>query len=381
VVASLAVRHSPNAVKAFSVGYAGRPACDERADALAFANFLGIELLEVELSAHDVVDGFESLVTDMGEPLADAAGSGYRAVMRAAADHGIKVMLQGQGSDEIFWSYGWMRRALAENQLRDAGHGATNLLMRCIRECVGMPALGSPRAFAQWVVQAGGMSEALERFDRLRQQDPQQALFWDVARPMPRIAQAVSRLAGEGLAPAAGLQNARAAFRGRRPDDSWQRTLLKHILGTYLLENGISQADRYSMAAGVEARLPFVDYKLVEHAAGLADTHSDAITPGKQWLRSAVSDVIPDWVLQRPKRGFSPPTRDWVDALVHARGGTLHGGILTSMGVLSAQGAQSLAQPSGLFDRGLRDQLAYQALVLEQWFRGMKSIMEKRVDP
>jgi len=39
------------------------------------------------------------------------------------------------------------------------------------------------------------------------------------------------------------------------------------------------------------------------------------------------------------------------------------------MGLLSNAGAQALARPSGLFDRGLRDQLAYQSLVLEQWFR------------
>jgi asparagine synthase (glutamine-hydrolysing) len=117
-----------------------------------------------------------------------------------------------------------------------------------------------------------------------------------------------------------------------------------------------------------------VDYRLVEHVVGLNDTQADAVAPGKRWLRAAVARDIPEWVLNRPKRGFSPPTREWVAALVRARGESLVGGALVASGLLSKRGARSLARPSGRFDRGLRDQLAYQALVLEQWFRGMRAL-------
>ena len=374
IVASLAVRHSPGKVTAFSVGYEGRPECDERNDASAFARHLGIDMVEVELAADDVVSGFDGLVADMGEPIADAAGSSYRALMQAARRAGIKVMFQGQGADELFWSYGWMRQALAENLARDARPGAWSALANSLRATLRMPMGHSPRAIAQWIVQGGGIVDALSRRERIRQADPEQALFWDVARPMDRIARSVSALAGDGLRDSATLAQARGAFRGRQPGETCQRTLVRHILATYLLENGISQADRYSMAAGMEARLPFVDYKLVEHAVGLNDTRPDAVIPGKQWLRAAVAGDIPEWVLNRPKRGFSPPTNDWVAALVHARGESLTGGALVSAGILSEAGAQVLARPSGAFDRGLRDQLAYQSLVLEQWFRGMRAL-------
>lgn len=374
IVAHLAVRHAPSKVTAFSVGYAGRPACDERADAAAFARHLGLDMVEVELSAGDVVDGFEALVADMGEPIADAAGSSYRAVMRAAAGAGIKVMFQGQGADELFWSYGWMRKALAENLERDAGPSALSAFAACLRQSVRLPAGSSPRALAQWLVQGGGIADAVARYARIRERDPEQALFWDVARPMDRIARSVHAFSGDAFRGSDTLAQARSVFKGRTAGETWQRTLVRHILATYLLENGISQADRYSMAAGVEARLPFVDFRLVEHAVGLSDTQPDAVSPGKRWLRAAVADEIPDWVLSRPKRGFSPPTREWVAGLVKARGETLLHGCLVSEGVLSERGAQALARPSGRFDRGLRDQLAYQALVLEQWFRGMKAL-------
>ncbi len=283
-------------------------------------------------------------------------------------------MFQGQGADELFWSYGWMRKALAENLERDAGPSALSAFAACLRQSVRLPAGSSPRALAQWLVQGGGIADAVARYARIRERDPEQALFWDVARPMDRIARSVHAFSGDALRGSDTLAQARSAFKGRTAGETWQRTLVRHILATYLLENGISQADRYSMAAGVEARLPFVDFRLVEHAVGLSDTQPDAVSPGKRWLRAAVADEIPDWVLSRPKRGFSPPTREWVAGLVKARGETLLHGCLVSEGVLSERGAQALARPSGRFDRGLRDQLAYQALVLEQWFRGMKAL-------
>jgi asparagine synthase (glutamine-hydrolysing) len=373
IVTSLAVRHCTRQVTAFSVGYEGRPACDERKDALAFAQHMGIDLIEVELSTASVVSDFESLVRDMSEPIADPAGSSYRSLMQAARSTGIKVMMQGQGADELFWSYGWMRQALAENTLRDTRPDARALLVDSLRAKLRLPD-SSLRGLAQWVVQGGGVADALSRFRRLSQDDPEQALFWDVARPMDRISNAVSGIAGDALRDTATLQQARGAFRGRGTGESWKQALVRFIMETYLLENGISQAERFCMAAGVEVRLPFVDYKLVEHAIGLNETQQDAVEPGKQWLRKSVAGEIPEWVLNRPKKGFSPPTREWVDGLVRARGDALADGLLVSMGLLSRQGAQYLARPSGLLDRGLRDQISYQCLVLDQWFRGMHHV-------
>jgi len=377
IVASLAARHAACPVKAFSVGYPGRPACDERADAAEFARHLGVEFVEVELEASEVVDGFDALVTDMAEPIADVAGSSYRAVMRAARREGIKVMFQGQGADELFWSYGWMRQALQENMTRDTRPGILDSLGTSLRARMHMPSISSPRRFAQWVVQGGGFVDALEQYERIRRGPEAPGVFWDVARPLRRIANEVARIAGPALAPQAGLEGVLASFPRRESGESWRRWLVRAIVGTYLLENGISQADRYSMAAGVEARLPFVDHVLVEHAVGLNDGRPDAVTPGKTWLRAAVADHIPSWVLSRPKRGFSPPTRDWVASLVRERGPSLATGELVTMGLLSRAGVQLLARPSGPFDRGLRDQIAYQTLVLEQWFKAMQTRLQE----
>src|SRR5690606_26586674 len=125
--------------------------------------------------------GFDALVTDMAEPIADVAGSSYRAVMRAARREGIKVMFQGQGADELFWSYGWMRQALQENVTRDTRPGILDSLGTSLRARMHMPSISSPRRFAQWVVQGGGFGDALEQYERIRRGPEAPGVFWDVA--------------------------------------------------------------------------------------------------------------------------------------------------------------------------------------------------------
>src|SRR5262249_34861404 len=92
------------------------------------------------------------------------------------------------------------------------------------------------------------------------------------------------------------------------------------ICDTYMLENGLAQGDRLSMASSVELRLPLVDYRLAEIVIGLRKVHRDIHCGPKRWLRDAVKGVVPDFVLQRRKRGFSPPWRVWAKSLDRAFG-------------------------------------------------------------
>jgi asparagine synthase (glutamine-hydrolysing) len=102
---------------AFCVGYPGRPPYDERAQARALAESLGMIVHEVELPVESFVDFFPELVRVMDEPIADPAAFGHYSVPRAAAEHGIKVLLSGVGGDEVFWGYPYTTQAVRLNQL------------------------------------------------------------------------------------------------------------------------------------------------------------------------------------------------------------------------------------------------------------------------
>ncbi|MEP6903038.1 MAG: asparagine synthase (glutamine-hydrolyzing), partial [Actinomycetota bacterium] len=114
VVAAFAVHKQPN-LFAFCVGYAGRPESDERCDAETFARFLKVPFFDVELDTQTIVNFFPELNLWRDDPIADIAGFGYYAVMQLAREHGVPVVLQGQGGDELFWGYPQLRAAVEEN--------------------------------------------------------------------------------------------------------------------------------------------------------------------------------------------------------------------------------------------------------------------------
>ena len=127
------------------------------------------------------------------------------------------------------------------------------------------------------------------------------------------------------------------------------------------------------MAHSVEARVPLVDYRLVETVIGLRKAGSDSLEGPKAWLRSAVADLLPPDVLMRPKRGFQPPVFEWHAALFERYGPLLRDGALVRHGILSRSGAEAIstmqASPGGYH------WLPFAVLVLEVWCREMEKVV------
>jgi asparagine synthase (glutamine-hydrolysing) len=327
VIAALAARHGRD-VAAFSVGYPGRPANDERAEAEALAAFLGLPFHEIELSTSEAVDSFEALNLWRDDPIADIAGFGYYAVMRAAADQGVKVMLQGQGGDELFWGYAELRRARAA--ARRAGWR---------RAMIG-PRHGSA-----------------------------QLPFYDKAPDYAYARRHASNYYTPDFAAAVAQVDPAAAFTYDLPWPDPDILLTERICATYLRGNGIAQGERLAMASSVELRLPFMDHKLIETVIGLRRTASDAGLPAKAWLKAAARHLVPAEILGRRKQGFAPPAGEWHAALFARYGGRLADGLLVDRGVLSSEGARALS--AGPWPAGAIAPLSFKALVLELWARQM----------
>ena len=111
-VAVLAARKSPGKIHALTIGFEGAGWRDERKGARELAEHLDMPFHDVEISLGDVVDMFPRCSLDKDDPIADIASHGYYAVAKLARDNNIPVLLQGQGSDELYWGYVWLRRAM-----------------------------------------------------------------------------------------------------------------------------------------------------------------------------------------------------------------------------------------------------------------------------
>jgi asparagine synthase (glutamine-hydrolysing) len=141
----------------------------------------------------------------------------------------------------------------------------------------------------------------------------------------------------------------------------------------YLLQNGIAQGDRLSMANSVELRLPLVDYRLVELAVGIQKVTPCHAAPPKQLLREAARGLLPDYVMDRPKRGFTPPVANWIRALRDRYGKELANGALVEADLLEAGAASHLSATRWRF--GTANDVFFKYLVLEYWYRGIQSLM------
>lgn len=356
VVAALAVRHSDKPLTAFTVGYAGRPKTDERDDAIALARHLGMRISEIEIPTQAVANEFEFLVADRDDPIADISGEGYRAIMRAARASNVPVMLLGQGGDELFWGYEWTRIAvdLADRINRGEAVNASlgnamNSPLQLLRRLLGRTSPSLPTRTA-----------------------PDRLPFYDMA-PVFRSAEgrAIQMYSTDWRAQLAEV-DAGALFRRPRPWTRPDLMVTELVCGTYLLENGIAQADRLGMASSIEARLPLVDYRLVETVVGLRKVRRDDKLPAKAWLKEAVKDLLPDWVLSRPKRGFTPPVMEWHRQIFSRFGRLLPNGRLVEHGALSDAAAVELSV--GPYPNDSVVPLSFKALVLELWLRDLEAL-------
>lgn len=368
VVAAFAAKQQPN-LHAFSVGYSGRPENDERRDAEDLARFLKIPFFDVELKTSEIVEFFPELNYWRDDPIADISGFGYFAVMKLAREHGVPVLLQGQGGDELFWGYPQTREALRESGKKAAI--LQNSRARTLINSLSFPRNRSLRSAARWARDFGGIRSA-RRDLKTYSKNPDRMIFYDRTIDFILAAENINSFYHPNFSARIDENDADSIFTRPNWQNSVETTLTSIICATYLRENGITQGDRLGMASSVELRLPLVDYRFVETVVGLRKTQSDGDLPPKFWLREAVKNDLPERILNRPKRGFAPPTGEWHAALFAAYGDSLRDGFLVEAGVLSGAGGVSLSK--GEFPGEAITPLSFKALVLEQWCRQMLKI-------
>ncbi|MDQ3755072.1 MAG: asparagine synthase (glutamine-hydrolyzing) [Acidobacteriota bacterium] len=375
VAALTAHRKSPPEIHAFSVGYEGSPESDERAAARALALHLGLPFHEVELKANQMVEFFPELVGLRDDPIADISGYGYYSVMRLAREHDVPVMLQGQGGDELFWGYPLLQQAAFESKQKAALEENLWSAWPSYLRWQRLPKRGRA-AVARWVREGGGLLPSWQHLRRHLALPASRIIFYDLAPDFCHAAEGIGKLYAQTFVDDLRATDPTKVWMLAPPSTNIDVRLTRLICDTYLRENGIAQSDRLSMASSVELRLPLVDYKLIETVIGLRKTQPDAHLPSKAWFKIALRDLLPAWVLDRPKRGFEPPTRSWHNALFAAYGNSLPGGYLVQAGVLSQGGACHLA--TGDFPPDAVAPLSFKVLVLEQWCRQMLKVFAAR---
>jgi asparagine synthase (glutamine-hydrolysing) len=294
-VAALMAREIGRPIETFSVAFA-----DSRFSELEYARdvarAIGANSHEIVIDDADFFGALPRLVWHEDEPIAHPSSVPLHFVSALAREH-VKVVLTGEGSDELLAGYGKYPRALLNWR---AGGIYERVVPAAIR---GMVAGGLvPRLPASVGRYARRSFLAMPR-----QPAP---MFLDNFAGMPLHLQRellTGRAHRAGDAYAASL----AYFSHPANGSGMLGRLLYTDVKTYLVELLMKQ-DQMSMSASIESRVPFLDHVLVEFAARLPDRLKLRGFRTKRILREAVRGLLPERILTRRKMGFPVPFAAWM---------------------------------------------------------------------
>jgi asparagine synthase (glutamine-hydrolysing) len=286
VVAALAKRHNPNLLT-FTTGFerAGYSEIDVASESAAA---IGVEHITKVVSAEEMMDALPLIVWYLDDPVADPALVPLYFIAREARKH-VKVVLSGEGADELFGGYTIYREPISLRPFEQlpafVKRGIGSVSARLPEGLRGKDMLrrgaipiesryyGNARIFRPEEL-SGGL---------LRTYDPHSS-YLDVTR---------------------GLYAATTHL-----DDS---TRMQYVdLFTWLRGDILVKADKMTMANSLELRVPFLDIELFGVASTIPTSLKLTKATTKYALRRAIADIVPAHVLNRAKLGFPVPIRHWL---------------------------------------------------------------------
>ncbi|MFC7082340.1 asparagine synthase (glutamine-hydrolyzing) [Halorussus caseinilyticus] len=292
---------SETPVRTFTVGF-DEALFDESRAAREVADYHDTRHREFTVSPADVREVVPEVVDAIGEPFADPSLLPTYVVSRETSDE-VKVALSGDGADELFAGYEKYRGEYFSRYYRAIPGPVRS---RVVEPAVDrLPAsrgndLGEVARKAQKFVRGGVESVPDRHFEWIRLPDDRTTGAFDAANP---VASGRADLAERHAEAESFLPRAR-----RDPLARMQAVDTFHSLPNQMLR----KVDRASMYNSLEVRVPFLDTGVVEYAMGLPTEYKITASDRKRVLKRAFADVLPDSILDRPKRGFDVPIGEWL---------------------------------------------------------------------
>ena len=296
-VAAAAVELGHRNFHTFSVGF-DEPDYSELSYAREMAAHVGANQHEVVIGQRQFLDALPEVVVSTDEPLADLAAVPLLAVCKLARND-VKVVLSGEGSDEVLAGYEMDREVQRIQRIRRLQQLPRPMLVW--GEKIGSAVLGEP--FARRAARIA--HEPLGDWNR---------------RDRPHISVVFSEEEKRQLLPPGGARDSsyvlEREYGSARSSDPLQQ-LLSVYQKSWLVEDLLMKADKMSMATSLELRTPFLDYRLVEWANRQPNHLKVAKTGRNQYttkyvLRRFCRERLPASVTERPKRGFPVPAYRWL---------------------------------------------------------------------
>ncbi len=294
LVVGLAAEVSSQAVKTFTVGFDVGGSYNELEEARLVAKRFGTDHHEVILNASQAQELLPKLIWHLDEPLADQAALPTYLICEFASRY-VKVVLTGEGGDELFGGYpryGWFRLAKRLQErvpafLRSGGLKVTEVMPvpKSWKRYAGLllAELGDAERYLAWVA---NFSEAQKRL-----------LFGPTLQAMK-----------DGGGP----EDLVTSYLGESSTYDLIHTLMYLDMKTWLVDDILTKVDKMSMAVSLEARVPLLDHKLVEFMATLPSSLKIKGLRTKFLLKRTAEGFLPATTIRRKKHAFLVPVAEWL---------------------------------------------------------------------
>jgi asparagine synthase (glutamine-hydrolysing) len=296
VTAALMAKVSGRPIKAFTIGFREKE-FDETAHAALTANRCGAEHV-VSVLTEDNLDLVERLPKIFDEPFGDSSALPTFRLMALAREQ-VTVALSGDGGDELFAGY-----------RRYHFHAKEEWFRKLLPLSVRGPLFGGlawlyPQM--DWAPRALRARHTLEELSA----DTDLGYFHNVSVVDDRTRKALYNPAMKRSLQGYHAVEVLRQFAARAPTDD-PVTRAQYIdIKTWLPSDILTKVDRTAMANSLEVRVPMLDHNFVNWALGLPISAKRRGSQGKLVLKKAVSRLLPEIQVTRPKQGFSMPLAQW----------------------------------------------------------------------
>lgn len=303
-IASLASMETNGDFAAFTGKFSFGEDYDESRYARELAEWRGFSLYEIDITAADFIENIRKVIYHLDYPVAGPGSFPQYMVSQLAAKH-RKVVLGGQGGDEIFGGYTRYLIAYFEQCLKAAIDGTINSGNFVVTYESIIPNL-----------------TALHNYKPLLQEFWREGLFEDMDKRYFRLINRASLLQDEIhwnlLGDYSPFETFQSIFNGHNVGKESYFDRMTHFDFKTLLPALLQVEDRVSMAHGLESRVPFLDHPIVEFAATIPADVKFKDGTMKQILKNAMRPVLPDSIVDRKdKMGFPTPITEWLKKEAH----------------------------------------------------------------
>jgi asparagine synthase (glutamine-hydrolysing) len=342
VITALAARASNSPVRTFTVTLPNHPRLDEQRYARSVADYLGTQHEELPLDESSV-DLIETLAAQYDEPIADSSMIPTYLLARSVSRH-CKVVLGGDGGDELFGGYLAYQTALRRERLQHAlPHWTRSLAAAAARKTMRIGQKGRNALLALDGDIADGIAQSAVWAD-----------YGDLSRVSSWLAQRLPKTSPK----------------------SWRRNLVNRDRGmpgaamatdfrSYMPDDILVKVDRASMLCSLEVRAPFLDRRVVEFAYQSVPNRLRASEKERKiLLKTLAKRLLPENLDLDRKQGFTIPISQWLAPSVVERWREECGEQIR--GILSGPAAAALLRRR---NGQAADHFLYAIILLTSWMR------------